>query len=629
MEVDALSSGIAYCFLPLPIQTGLAVMVNGFFELSSNRRDIWQSGTDMTGDGKTRAEWNVALMTDVIAPSYLRLLLRARNLFKEFNSKYQSLWPTASLAMPWLNVSKATLQLAKQERLLFTDFKSNGGVSVINTIINTSITSLFTSMNFVGNQNTLSSIGDQWIQCDKSIIFPDQFSSVVVTNADEDILAELIIDRSKLPLVRCCENIRKGLLLVNSFQHLVSPPFVRKLLRNLIEHKLLASNENFNMLSEEQQLSVYDLLPESTWCRFLLKFCISDCGSNSALDDLNSLPLLPLFRKGLSAVGTLKIFNLREVGALQELSSMGFPLSYCLCALMETNFNLSNACSLLASTMGTLGGGIIQSPVYRTLKGNMIFVICNDPQEIDLFQDAAFALIDKSKIDPNELKYLLSEKIQKHSNVRSFSPNLIPDLLRCILPQICFSGCKFVNYRDINEIGPILNFLKRFYDYCCTRAEVVKAVAELVAIVPTTSQKLLSLSKVSALVVINGNCSKQLEDFLVLLGCNIVNNTIVFPVENGIENLSIQNLRPLMPSKFWNYVYSVDSVSEIIDAFGVLSRANSSSDNVWLQKFEIATALQKDELRLFIANGCNSIRFTGNLFVNTILIIAAYLDYHS
>ncbi len=37
-------SGLAYCFLPLPVQTGLPVMVNGFFELSSNRRDVWQAG---------------------------------------------------------------------------------------------------------------------------------------------------------------------------------------------------------------------------------------------------------------------------------------------------------------------------------------------------------------------------------------------------------------------------------------------------------------------------------------------------------------------------------------------------------------------------------------------------------
>ncbi len=43
-EVEAAGppeDGRAFCFLPLPIRTGLPVHVNGYFELSSNRRDIW------------------------------------------------------------------------------------------------------------------------------------------------------------------------------------------------------------------------------------------------------------------------------------------------------------------------------------------------------------------------------------------------------------------------------------------------------------------------------------------------------------------------------------------------------------------------------------------------------------
>ena len=45
--------GSAYCFLPLPVKTGLPVHVNGYFELSSNRRDVWW-GDDMAGDGRAR-----------------------------------------------------------------------------------------------------------------------------------------------------------------------------------------------------------------------------------------------------------------------------------------------------------------------------------------------------------------------------------------------------------------------------------------------------------------------------------------------------------------------------------------------------------------------------------------------
>lgn len=48
--------GAAYCFLPLPVKTMLPVHVNGYFELSSNRRDVWW-GDDMAGDGRTRADW--------------------------------------------------------------------------------------------------------------------------------------------------------------------------------------------------------------------------------------------------------------------------------------------------------------------------------------------------------------------------------------------------------------------------------------------------------------------------------------------------------------------------------------------------------------------------------------------
>ncbi|GJN26047.1 hypothetical protein PR202_gb13945 [Eleusine coracana subsp. coracana] len=52
-----LRQGHAFCFLPLPVRTGLSVHVNGYFEVSSNRRDIWY-GADMDRGGKLRSDWN-------------------------------------------------------------------------------------------------------------------------------------------------------------------------------------------------------------------------------------------------------------------------------------------------------------------------------------------------------------------------------------------------------------------------------------------------------------------------------------------------------------------------------------------------------------------------------------------
>ena len=110
---DTAVSGRPYCLLPLPTETGLPVHINGFFELSSNRRDIWH-GRDMAGAGQLRSEWNVALLEDVVAPSYSQMLLYARGLVKE-HARYYALWPGARHAEPWGRLAAAVhRQLLRQ-----------------------------------------------------------------------------------------------------------------------------------------------------------------------------------------------------------------------------------------------------------------------------------------------------------------------------------------------------------------------------------------------------------------------------------------------------------------------------------------------------------------------------------
>ena len=68
----------AYCFLPLPITTGLPVHINGHFALDHEaRRNLW---TDETGGYRT--DWNNALLSDVIASCYLRLLDEVRSYYQ-------------------------------------------------------------------------------------------------------------------------------------------------------------------------------------------------------------------------------------------------------------------------------------------------------------------------------------------------------------------------------------------------------------------------------------------------------------------------------------------------------------------------------------------------------------------
>ena len=69
-------NGKMFCFLPLTVQTGLPVHVNGQFALSSNRRSLWSSDS---GDD-SRTNWN-SFLIQAIASSYLHFLTQARDYY--------------------------------------------------------------------------------------------------------------------------------------------------------------------------------------------------------------------------------------------------------------------------------------------------------------------------------------------------------------------------------------------------------------------------------------------------------------------------------------------------------------------------------------------------------------------
>ena len=66
--------GRAFCFLPLPLETGLPVHVNGHFSLDHEaRRNLWTD--DKEG---YRSAWNKHLISDVIVPCYVSALHRLK-----------------------------------------------------------------------------------------------------------------------------------------------------------------------------------------------------------------------------------------------------------------------------------------------------------------------------------------------------------------------------------------------------------------------------------------------------------------------------------------------------------------------------------------------------------------------
>ncbi|KAL6189694.1 hypothetical protein ACLB2K_036097 [Fragaria x ananassa] len=130
---DALRVGQAFCFLPLPVRTGLSVQVNGYFEVSSNHRGIWY-GADMDRSGKIRSVWNRLLLEDVVAPAFTQLLLGIRGLL-ESRKLYYSLWPSGSFEEPWNILVEHIYRNISNAPVLYSEIEGGKWVSPVEAFL--------------------------------------------------------------------------------------------------------------------------------------------------------------------------------------------------------------------------------------------------------------------------------------------------------------------------------------------------------------------------------------------------------------------------------------------------------------------------------------------------------------
>ncbi|KAG7502347.1 hypothetical protein JOB18_018013 [Solea senegalensis] len=80
--------GQAFCFLPLSINTGLPVNVNGTFAVTSNRKGLWESGV--------KRDWNTALLQDPVVTAYVTTLLTLKKMSEDKqldDYHYHMFWP--------------------------------------------------------------------------------------------------------------------------------------------------------------------------------------------------------------------------------------------------------------------------------------------------------------------------------------------------------------------------------------------------------------------------------------------------------------------------------------------------------------------------------------------------------
>ncbi|XP_068184908.1 sacsin [Antennarius striatus] len=81
-------NGHVFCFLPLSIQTGLPVNLNGTFAVTSNRKGLWENGV--------KRDWNEALLQDPVVTAYVTVLLLLKIMSENKQLKsydYHKFWP--------------------------------------------------------------------------------------------------------------------------------------------------------------------------------------------------------------------------------------------------------------------------------------------------------------------------------------------------------------------------------------------------------------------------------------------------------------------------------------------------------------------------------------------------------
>ena len=121
-NIQVNNKGQVFNFLPLPIYSNTSFLINGYFELSSNRRDIWY-GFDLTGDGALRSIYNETLIKHLTAPSIIYILNECKK-YLDINNLYK-LFPINNKLDNniWSMLNSEIYKLLYNEKLIQTDNK--------------------------------------------------------------------------------------------------------------------------------------------------------------------------------------------------------------------------------------------------------------------------------------------------------------------------------------------------------------------------------------------------------------------------------------------------------------------------------------------------------------------------
>ena len=470
--------GKAFCFLPLPVSTRLPVHVNGFFELSSNRRDIWH-GTDMSGDGRTRSEWNAALLRDIVAPCYVRVIEALARKWGPSQQFYDA-WPLATLVDPWTTVKKRFFELIGTIEVMWT--KAGGGRRIAPKAA-------------VLMEDFASPEVPATAAAGAGGAAASQGTPVLAAGADASTLSavyEALVEDG-VPVVRLPKALVEALLSSGASSILVTPEFVRRHFKN----------------SAVPHPSVRDRARAVA----LLKYCLRGL-SGEQFRELVGLPLLPL------ADGSLGSFS-RPVSVdralVRELESFGYPRASVVLAVGMAQAQLVAK----HTTRSTRPGHKPPPPVIprddlQTLaiqimldgvEGDADVVdvadvfVCSVAQYALLQPTSGASLVDRD-IDPEVFDTLSLPEVEAATNVRIMQPANVAELLPSTVPPEWRSE-KEVEWSPGERGQPTLDWLHSLWEYLVTEVDTLEPFEGTIPLIPTVNGTLCALTKDSLSVVVD------------------------------------------------------------------------------------------------------------------------------
>lgn len=551
-----ITDGKAYCFLPLPINTELPIHINGYFELSSNRRDVWTYGSDMAGDGKARAKWNESIVQDIAAPSYIRLVQKAIRANLVTPENYESLFPLKTMKNNgddiWGTLCREFYKGIRDLPVLFSECRAVAA----------------------DDEN------GQWVKPSKSIL----------PHNEKDTKLMEILALEKLPLViPKNKELKENLLKYKTCTITASPANIRKYYSRR-KPKNKNNNDTGGSLEHKEKKIEY--------AQYLLSYCLQDLSKNEYNTELSGCQFIPLAN---GTLGTFCVLPKYDENALKQLQKMGFAEKLsCIHALRTTGNNVDEAMESLLQKNSSPNNNNNNDDSVPVI-GIDPYLICEKDTASLLTPNASNAIVNLDQIKDLNLKlFFRSREAHQQLNILSITPDMLADVVARSIP---------INWRG-NESAPwdpsqkkikksnnnngddeceyswpdVQWFVDLWRFILCSSSsntdfDIIHTIAERYCIVPTQQGIVCTLSPGASVIDFSSNQShggvhnqnkheeENITKILVSLGVRIFHHE-VFPKDLVI------------PKALWSYIFepTIDGVIKVMDT--ALRRESSMGRNL-------------------------------------------------